>query len=82
MQHKLYCANKPLQGHHLKKKFREIQAEIQTEWIPMLPVNTSEVASGKQLRDAYNKVIVKMYRESNVSEIVVIIFLFLMFCYH
>ena len=67
MRHKLYCANKPLQGHQLKKKFHEIRAEIRSEWIPMLPMNISGLASGNQLRDAYKKVIVKIYRESNVS---------------
>lgn len=67
MRHKLYRANKPLQGHRLKKKFREIRAEIRSEWIPMLPMNISGLASGNQLRDAYKKVIVKIYRESNVS---------------
>ena len=82
MRHKLYRANKPLQGHRRKKKYRDIRGEIRSEWIPMLPMNISELASGNQLRDAYKKVIVKMYRESNVSEIVVIIFQFLMFCYH
>ena len=51
-------------------------------WILLSPMNISEVASGNQLRDAYKKVTVKMYRDSNVSEIVVIIFQFLMFCYH
>ena len=67
MRNKLYRANKPLQGHRLKKKFREIRAEIRSEWIPMLPMNISQLASGTQLRDAYKKVIVKTYRETNVS---------------
>ncbi len=69
MRHKLYRANKPLQGHRLKKKFREIRVEIRSEWIPMLPMNISSLASGNQLRDAYKKVIVKTYRESNVSSL-------------
>jgi hypothetical protein len=73
MRHKLYRANKPLQGHCLKKKFCEIRAEIWPEWISMLPMNIKELASGNQLRDAYKKVIVKTYRGSNVSVIFVII---------
>jgi hypothetical protein len=77
MRHKLYRANKPLQGHRLKKKFREIRAEIRSEWIPMLPMNISSLASGNQLRDAYKKVIVKIYRESNVSSRFLMSFLFI-----
>ena len=67
MRHKLYRANKPLQGHRLRKKFREIRAEIRAEWIPLLPTNVSQIASGNQLRDMYKKLIIKMYRISNVS---------------
>ena len=33
MRHKLYLANKPLQGHRLKKKFHEIREEIRSKWI-------------------------------------------------
>jgi len=68
MHHKLYRANKPLQGHRLKKKFREIRAEVRAEWIPLLPLNISQLASGNQLRDAYKALIVKLYRENNVSD--------------
>jgi hypothetical protein len=67
MRHKLYRANKPLQGHQLKKKFREIRAQIHSEWIPLLPMNISQIASGNQLWDTYKKMIIKTYLQSNVS---------------
>ena len=67
MHHKLYRANKPLQGHRLKKKFREIHAEIRADWIPLLPLNISQLTSGNQLRDGYKALLVKLYRENNVS---------------
>ena len=67
MRHKLYRANKPLQGHQLKKKFREIRAQIHSEWIPLLPMNISQIASGNQLWDTYKKLIIKTYLQSNVS---------------
>ena len=55
MRHNLYRANKPLQGHRLKKKFHEIRAQIRSKWFPMLPMNISGLASGNQLWDAYQK---------------------------
>ena len=67
MHHKLYRANKPMQGHRLKKKFREIRADFHAEWIPLLPMNISQIASGNHLRDMYKKLIIKTYLESNVS---------------
>ena len=82
MRHKLYRANKPLQGHRLRKKFREIRAEIRSEWIPLLPMNVSQIASGNQLRDTYKQLIMKMYRKSNVSKNVYK-FVCILFCtYH
>ena len=67
MRHKLYRANKLLQGHRLWKKFREVHAEIRSEWIPLLPMNISQIASGNRLRDTYKQLIIKMYRSSDVS---------------
>ena len=67
MHHKLYRANKPLQGHRLKKKIHEIRAEVRSEWIPFLPINISQLASGNQLRDAYKALSVKIYRDTHVS---------------
>ena len=78
MHHKLYQANKPLQGHRVKKKFREIHAEIRSKWIPLLPMNISPIASDNQLLDTYKKLIVKAYQQSNVS----IFLLTLFYLYH
>ena len=75
MRHKLYRANKPLQGHRLKKKFREMRAEIRADWIPLLPLNISQLASGNQLRDAYKALIVKLYRANNVSSVLFALYL-------
>jgi hypothetical protein len=74
MHHKLYRPNKPLQGHLLKKKSKEIHAKIHPEWIPLLPNNISQIASGNQLRDMYKKLIVKTYQESNVNTYLLTLF--------
>jgi len=67
MRHKLYRANKPWQGHCLKKKFCEILAEVRSKWIFFLSMNISQLASGYQECDAYEALIVKIYQATHMS---------------
>ena len=71
MSCKLYNAKRGINeeggGERLWKKFNDVRAEIRAKYMTKLPADLWKLASGKQLRDAYNKFIKDNYKVEKVS---------------
>jgi hypothetical protein len=67
MLDKLYNAQHSITGARLYAKALEWRSDIRNSYMPLLPRELSTLASGTGLRDAYNKFILRRYKEANVS---------------
>ena len=67
MLNKLYNAQHAITGARLYAKCTEWRSEIRNSYQNRLPNNLSTLPSGTGLRDAYNKFVLRRYKEAHVS---------------
>lgn len=70
MRSKLYMArvDNPMTGKSLYRKFVDIRRDIRREYWNNLPTGIATLASGNQLRDAYNSFIVHKFKKERPNE--------------
>ena len=66
MKVRLCNAKSDISGANLYRKFQLVRSIIRNEYLPKFPNNLSAMASGNQLRDTYDKFILRVYKEGKV----------------